>query len=50
MRENLFVETFILLLVSHCSNVWMYSCSCVAVVSCFGCCESIVRSSAHDME
>ena len=50
VREDLFVETFILLLVSHCSNVWMQCCSCVAAVSCLGCCESIARSSACDME
>ena len=29
-------------------NVWMQSCSCVAAVSCLGCCENM--SSAYDME
>ena len=50
VREDLFEETFLLLLVSQCSSVWMLSCSCVAAVSYFGCCESTVRSSAYDME
>ena len=75
--EDLFVETFILLLVRHWSNVWMQSCSVDAiclwrpsfycwwatVLMCgcnlvavwqrsrvLGCCESIVRSYAYDIE
>ncbi len=49
VRDDLFVETFILFVVSQFSSVCVYSCSCVAAVSYLGCCESIVRSSAYVM-
>lgn len=46
VREDLSVETFILLLCSQFSNAFMYICNCVAAVSYLGFCEVMVMSSA----
>ena len=47
VSEDLFVETLSLLSVSQCSSWCIYCWRCVEAVSCLGCCEMIVMSSAY---
>ena len=47
---DLSAETLSLLCASQDSSWFMYCCRCVAAVSCLGCCEMIVMSSAYVME
>ena len=47
MTEDLFAETFNLLVFSQFSNEYRYVCKLLAAVSCLGCCEMMVTSSAY---
>ena len=49
VTDDLFAETLSLFCTSHCSRSVMYCCMCVAAVSCLGCCEIMVMSSAYVM-
>lgn len=48
MTEDLFAETFNLFVSSQSSSEWMYVCKLLAAVSCLGCCEMMVTSSAYE--
>ena len=48
VMDDLFAETFNLFVFSQFSNVFMYVCRLLAAVSCRGCCEMMLTSSAYE--
>ena len=48
VMDDLFAETFNLFVFSQSSNVFMYVCKLLAAVSCRGCCEMMLTSSAYE--